>query len=83
MCFPSYAFSLLRADGGPIAKIKSLFRSSHKGVVEIFTTPAQKRLTYKFSASTMVLLTCTYVYVLIRSEQAEEGARSFLLLWLV
>jgi hypothetical protein len=22
-CFPSYAFSLLRADGGPIAKIKS------------------------------------------------------------
>jgi hypothetical protein len=25
MCFPSYAFSLLRADGDPIAKIKTLF----------------------------------------------------------
>jgi hypothetical protein len=28
MYFPSYAFSQLRADGGPIAKIKSLLQSS-------------------------------------------------------
>jgi hypothetical protein len=43
---------------------------------------AQKRLTLKIVAPTMQTLTCTYVLV-DKSEQAEEGARSFLLLWLV
>jgi hypothetical protein len=43
---------------------------------------AQKRLTLKIVAPTMQTLTGTYVLV-DKSEQAEEGARSFLLLWLV
>jgi hypothetical protein len=46
------------------------------------TTVASKGLTSKLSASTMATLTSTPVGV-DRSEQAEEGARSFLLLWLV
>jgi hypothetical protein len=45
-------------------------------------TRAQKRLTSKIVAPTMQTLTGTYVFV-DKSEQAEEGARSFLLLWLV
>jgi hypothetical protein len=59
MCFPSYAFSQLRADGGAIVKIKSLLQST----MNIFATRPQNRLTYKIIAPTMQTLTCTYVLV--------------------
>jgi len=50
--------------------------------VENLTTGVQKLLTSKIIPPTMQTLTGTYVFV-DKSEQAEEGARSFLLLWLV
>jgi hypothetical protein len=38
-------------------------RASFAAIVEVFTTPSQKRLTYKIIAPTMHLLTGTYVLV--------------------
>jgi hypothetical protein len=79
ICFPSYAFSVQSADGDPFEEIKS---PCPEALVENLTTHVQKLLTSKIIPPTMQTLTGTYVFV-DKSEQAEEGARSFLLLWLV
>ena len=78
---PSYAVSVCCADGVPVDEIKGVLSRVHKRL-EIFATPIQNRLTSQIVAPTMQTLTGTYVLV-DKSEQAEEGARSFLLLWLV
>jgi hypothetical protein len=62
-CFPSYAFSLLRADGGPIAKIKSPLKPVSNRQWKFLQHSPQNRLTYRIIAPTMQLLTCTYVLV--------------------
>jgi hypothetical protein len=59
ICFPSYAFSVERADGDPIAEIKSPCGDRMKKL----TTDAQNRLTSKIIAPTMQTLTGTYVLV--------------------
>jgi hypothetical protein len=77
--FPSYAFSDQCADGVPIAEIKSSFSIRNGYFANIFS----KALDFKVHSSNNDIIDMYFWYLLIRSEQAEEGARSFLLLWLV
>jgi hypothetical protein len=79
----SFAFHLTRFPlSAQMATRLGKSRACFGGSVVNFTTRSQKHLTSKIVAPTMQTLTGTYVLV-DKSEQAEEGARSFLLLWLV
>jgi hypothetical protein len=59
----SYLFSVESADGVPIAEIKGQLHRTYAWRMKKLTTVASKGLTSKSSASTMQLLTCTYVLV--------------------
>jgi hypothetical protein len=58
------------------------FSVAFSSSVEKMAIPVQNRLTSNIIPPTMPVSTCTYVLV-DKFEQTEEGARSFLLLWLV
>jgi hypothetical protein len=50
---------------------------------EIFGNRHVKALDFSDYSTNNAVIDIVLMYLLIRSEQAEEGARSFLLLWLV
>jgi len=76
---PSYAFSDICADGVPIAEIKTVDGLRLKN----FGNRHVKALDFSGYSTNNAVIDIVLMVLLIRSEQAEEGARSFLLLWLV
>jgi hypothetical protein len=75
----SYKFSADCADGDPIVEIKC----TRCGRSEKFNKRHAKPLDFSDYSTNNADIDIVLMYLLIRSEQAEEGARSFLLLWLV
>jgi hypothetical protein len=82
-CFHLTRFPFTAQMATRLLKSRACFLTVEIGCGKICNTAVQKRLTLQIVAPTMQTLTCTYVLVDNKSEQAEEGARSFLLLWLV